>query len=151
MAILNVFATIPPPASYILAAVQAVATGIQVATIKRQKFARGGILNGPSHSQGGIRTPFGEMEGGEAIINKTSTSLFKKELSVINEAGGGVRFATGGIIPTQIPATESGNGLSETLGRLNQTLSAPLRSFVVETDITTSQNKAMQLERNSDI
>lgn len=151
LAILNVFASTPPPASYILAAVQAVATGIQVATIESQKFARGGILDGPSHSAGGIKTPFGEMEGGEAVINKTSTKIFRKELSMINEAGGGVKFAQGGVIPTQNQQIESGSGLSDTLGRLNETLNQPLRSYVVENDITSAQNKTEQLERNANV
>lgn len=151
LAILNVFASTPPPASYILAAVQAVATGIQVATIKSQKFAKGGILDGPSHSAGGIKTPFGEMEGGEAVINKTSTKIFRKELSMINEAGGGVKFAQGGVIPTQNQQIESGSGLSDTLGRLNETLNQPLRSYVVENDITSAQNKTEQLERNANV
>lgn len=64
--------------------------------------ATGGVLRGRSHKQGGI--PFTvagqggfEAEGGEAIINKRSTALFRKELSAINAAGGGVRFAAGGI------------------------------------------------------
>ena len=62
------------------------------------RLARGGILDGPSHAQGGIATPFGEMEGGEAVINKRSTAMYKGLLSSINVAGGGKRFAEGGIV-----------------------------------------------------
>ncbi len=58
------------------------------------KASRGLLLQGPSHAAGGIPI---EAEGGEAIINKRSTSMFKPLLSAINAAGGGVRFATGGI------------------------------------------------------
>ena len=53
-------------------------------------YARGGLLVGPSHAQGGIATPFGEMEGGEAIINKRSTAMHAGLLSIINQSGGGV-------------------------------------------------------------
>jgi len=51
--------------------------------------ASGGILVGPSHANGGIMSPFGELEGGEAVINKISTQRFGSILSSINQAGGG--------------------------------------------------------------
>ncbi|KQC33394.1 hypothetical protein AAU57_08765 [Nonlabens sp. YIK11] len=78
-----------------------VTSGLQ--TVKKiastdTKFARGGLLSGRSHSQGGIKTPYGELEGGEAVINKRSTSMFAPILSALNEAGGGVKFANGGIL-----------------------------------------------------
>jgi hypothetical protein len=64
--------------------------------------AANGMLVGNSHAQGGIKigTPRGmiEAEGGEVIINKRSTAMFKPILSAINEAGGGVKFADGGAI-----------------------------------------------------
>lgn len=88
-------------ASAIRIGLVAASTAAQVATIASQKFAKGGILQGNSHSQGGIQTPFGELEGGEAVINKNSTRMFAPLLSQINEAGGGKRFATGGILDTQ--------------------------------------------------
>jgi hypothetical protein len=71
-----------------------------IATVASQKFAKGGILNGPSHAQGGIKTNLGELEGGEAVINKKSTAMFGGTLSAINEAGGGKKFARGGVLPT---------------------------------------------------
>lgn len=63
----------------------------------------GGILRGPSHERGGI--PFTvqgrhgfEAEGGEAIINKKSTRLFKNQLSAINSySGWGDTFKRGGM------------------------------------------------------
>ena len=65
----------------------------------------GGVLHGPSHAMGGIPFTVGgrvgfEAEGGEAIINKRSTKMFRKELSAINQAGGGVAFARGGTFQT---------------------------------------------------
>jgi hypothetical protein len=39
-----------------------------------------------------------ELEGGEAVINKRSTSMYGGLLSAINQSGGGVRFADGGIL-----------------------------------------------------
>ena len=66
-----------------------------------EKFATGGVLKGKRHSQGGIQMfgrggYFGEAEGGEAIINRRSTAMFKPVLSALNAAGGGRTFANGG-------------------------------------------------------
>lgn len=89
-----------------LAASFSVASGLaNVAKITgiSDKFEKGTILKGASHSQGGI--PFSldgmlgfEAEGGEALINKKSTKMFAPLLSRINEAGGGVAFAGGSIL-----------------------------------------------------
>lgn len=58
------------------------------------KASKGLLIHGPSHAGGGVPI---EAEGGEAIINAKSTSMFKPLLSAINKAGGGVKFASGGI------------------------------------------------------
>ena len=58
---------------------------------------KGGLLQGKSHKQGGIKTinvdtgDLLEVEGGEIIINKAAAQLHCEELSAINQsAGGGV-------------------------------------------------------------
>jgi len=58
------------------------------------KASKGLLIHGPSHAGGGVPI---EAEGGEAIINAKSTSMFKPLLSAINRAGGGVKFASGGL------------------------------------------------------
>ena len=58
----------------------------------------GGVTVGPRHSEGGIPTRFGELEGGEAVINRRSTRRFRPLLSAINVAGGGRSFMDGGIV-----------------------------------------------------
>lgn len=67
------------------------------------EFAEGGMVVGPSHSDGGVKFVVNggvaELEGGEAVINRRSTAMFKGQLSQMNEAGGGVAFANGGIMP----------------------------------------------------
>ena len=103
----------------ILIAAQIAMTKMQLDTINKAEFGRGGVIeqfgnggelagggvfSGASHKNGGIKFATGgrlmEAEGGEAIINKQSTSMFRNELSAINQAGGGVRFADGGITST---------------------------------------------------
>ena len=82
-----------------LASAMVAATGAaQVAAVwaaPLPKASKGMLLEGPSHSFGGIKL---EAEGGEAVINKRSTSMFKPLLSAINQAGGGVKFASGGFV-----------------------------------------------------
>lgn len=76
-----------------------IATGAaQAAKTAGLKFEKGGILRGSRHSDGGIPTRFGELEGGEAVINRKSTSMFAPLLSSINQAGGGRSFQDGGIL-----------------------------------------------------
>jgi len=64
-------------------------------------LTEGGMFEGASHANGGVKFKVGgrihEAEGGEAIINKRSTSMFKPILSAINQAGGGKKFETGGV------------------------------------------------------
>ena len=114
LAITQVFATTPPPASFIMAAITAATTAAEIAVIASQKYARGGELHGPSHAQGGIKGFVGnrhiEAEGGEVIINKRSSAKHRKLLSLINSDNGwgddfahargssGRFFARGGVI-----------------------------------------------------
>ena len=88
---------IPNPAGIASLALATVTGAAQIAAIAAQplpKASRGALLQGASHAEGGIPI---EAEGGEAIINKKSTARFRPLLSAINEWGGGVKFARGGI------------------------------------------------------
>ena len=125
-AVTNALAVQPWFVGLALSAV-ALALGMaQVANIKKQKYASGGLLKGKSHNQGGI--PVGqtgiEVEGNEYIVNKKSTAknlplidyintqnrtLSKDDLmkwfdsgkrNVANQIKN--KYATGGIIP-EIP------------------------------------------------
>lgn len=114
LAITQVFASTPPPASFIMAGITAATTAAEIAVIASQKYARGGELRGPSHAQGGIKGFVGnrhiEAEGGEVIINKRSSAKHRKLLSLINSdngwgddfaharGGNGRFFARGGVI-----------------------------------------------------
>lgn len=90
--------SIPYPANLIIGGIMtALLAGTGVAqTMKARnemntamKAEKGGILVGASHSQGGIMLSNGvEAEGGEAIINKRSTSMFAPILSEINSYNG---------------------------------------------------------------
>jgi hypothetical protein len=47
----------------------------------------GGLLGGPSHDLGGIKTSLGELEGGEFVINRRATANFLPLLNQINASG----------------------------------------------------------------
>ncbi|WP_339875190.1 hypothetical protein [Olleya marilimosa] len=123
-----------------------IASVLASSAVKAVKFERGGILNGPSHAQGGIQTPYGELEGGEAIINKRSTALYAPLLSEINAAGGGKRFAQGGIIgaTTTAPSTFIDYDLlAGKIAQANLSLPSPIVSV---SEINTVSNQVNAIE-----
>ncbi len=95
------------PTALIMAGIAAAQGAAQIKMIRSQKFAQGGILNGPSHAQGGIPmfskggAFYGEAEGGEAVLTKgvMANPALASMASAINVAGGGVPFfANGGVL-----------------------------------------------------
>jgi len=127
LGIANAF-SLPPPASFVAAAATAVATAAQIAVIASQKFAKGGILNGPSHANGGIKTAYGELEGGEAIITKAATKKHAALLSAINVDGGGKKFANGGVLGAPINAPNVANATTDVNTQFNQFMAATMAS-----------------------
>ena len=103
-ATLNGFATQPfLPVGVAMGALASTLSAIQIGIISSNigkiKYAEGGMLNGPSHSNGGI--PVGntgiEVEGGEYVVNKKATKRFLPILEQINDYGRSTRkFANGG-------------------------------------------------------
>ena len=133
------------PAGAISASIQsaliAATTAAQIAVIQSQKFAKGGILNGPSHAQGGILTNFGELEGGEAVINKKSTSQYAPILSAINQANGGNPIGNnmGNLIDYDLLAIKIGNVINDK------------KVYVNSYDITNQQGIDVKIENRASI
>ena len=111
-------------------------------------FADGGMVHGKSHAQGGEKFAVGgrvvELEGGEAVINKRSTSMFRNQLSAMNAAGGGVKFADGGLMnmPSFAQSQFNATGQAGMMGAIGQ----GGRVVVVESDISTAQNTVSVIE-----
>ena len=87
LSVANAFAT--PPFIPVGLAMGALATALgaaQIAIIKSQKYAEGGVIQGKSHAEGGVKVLGGraEVEGGEYITNKTTTSKNVELLDFIN-------------------------------------------------------------------
>ena len=115
------------------------------------KFADGGMVHGASHANGGVKFAVGgrvnELEGGEAVINKRSTAMFRNQLSSMNEAGGGVKFADGGLMssPQFTEAQFSANNQSAMMGAMQ----GQRKVVVVESDITDSQSTVSVIQTNA--
>lgn len=77
--------TWPIPAIPMMAAAAAVGAA-QIAAVKAAKYADGGVLQGKSHAQGGVKVLGGraELEGGEYITNKATTAKNVDLLDYIN-------------------------------------------------------------------
>lgn len=92
LAAVNGFATKPfVPVGLAMGALATTLTAVQLGVMAKQmsKLADGGLLQGPSHSQGGI--PVGntgiEVEGGEYVVNARSTRKYLPLLQQLNAEG----------------------------------------------------------------
>lgn len=194
LAVTKILAETPDPTGIFTAIriAAAIATTIaQIAAISAQKFARGGelisslasgspssdssdaiplgVVQGKSHAEGGVKTPFGEIEGGEfldvdengalLVINKHSTNLHRKELedmkgrifpqkraylSAINAHNGfGRKFANGGELFTPAP-------IPQLPPSPQQNAQAVLTSAIVQNNQNTQilQDNVAALQRN---
>lgn len=126
LGVTQALAAFPPPASFVLAAAVGALGAVKTAMIASQKYAKGGVIDGPSHSQGGVKIPtkkgISEVEGNEFITNKKTTSHNTEMLYYINSikrkitredmekffdgkgkvsipASHGMRYAQGGTMP----------------------------------------------------
>jgi hypothetical protein len=138
-------------------------TAISQRKFFEKKFAKGGIVSGPSHEQGGV--PFTvqgqggyEMEGGEYIINKRATAMHRDLLERINKSGmtrpqsGRYRFAEGGLVNS--PLNESVDYLKAIAEATTSTaigVSKPVRAYVADKDLRTNANERRIRDRNDRI
>lgn len=86
VAFMNALAQQPIWLGIAMAAMTAIMTAAQIATIDSQKYADGGVIQGRSHAQGGVKVLGGqaEVEGQEFITNKRTTSQNVDLLYYIN-------------------------------------------------------------------
>ena len=135
-----------------------------------KKFAEGGIVNGPSHSQGGV--PFTvrgrsgyEMEGGEFIVNKRASSLHRDLLERINGSikpnvpSQPMKFAQGGIVTNSV--TNVSQETRETVNYLKAIAEAtttnainsskPVKAFVTSADLRTDATARRIKDNNTTI
>ena len=118
-----------------------------------ETFANGGLVHGKSHAQGGEKFAVGgrvvELEGGEAVINKRSTAMFSRQLSAMNAAGGGVKFADGGLLNMPSFSQQQFNALGQS--QMMGAMGSSGKVVVVESDITDSQNTVNVIQSEATI
>ena len=129
-----------------------------VKNIKKTKLAKGGLLEGPSHSQGGIPftvagTPGFEAEGGEFVVNKKSTAMHLPLLKAINGDKQSSRvFQNGGMITNQMKNQTQVQIdyklLASELAKANQSIPRPNISVKV-TEINDAQNNLVKVKQNA--
>lgn len=192
LSIAKTFAMYGWPLGIVPAAFAAAEGAVQVAVISAQQYAKGGIipigdgkngvsmgmLQGPSHAQGGIplmvngQPVNAEVEGGEilAVINKRSAAQYLPLFSAIN-ATNGVKFENGGVIgsgwslptPAPLPPSQSQRDAetwAELRGLRNDVIRLAkiqgervdnLKVYVVEKDITKAQKKVASIRAKATI
>ena len=144
------------------------AGALKADAIRRRKFfpvkyEEGGMVSGPSHSEGGV--PFTvqgqagyEMEGGEFIVNKKAASLHRNLLERINSSykvptsPSSYKFAAGGMV--QANANESVDYLKAIAEATTSTAistSKPVRAFVSSKDLRANETERRLRDRNDKI
>ena len=151
---ITVALTAGPLVGQILAGVVAAASLAQIAIVTAQlnavdsyrrggvlkSYATGGYVRGPSHENGGVKFQGGgiELEGRESVINRVSTVRYQDLLNQINLAGGG----------SPIMANLDDSRIVEAIATQRR---EPIRAYVVQSEITSSQNIQKRLELLSQI
>jgi hypothetical protein len=171
---INNFKKFDTTAALVLTAIGASIAGAQYAAQvsainQRQffptRFADGGIVNGPSHAEGGV--PFTvkgqsgyEMEGGEFIVNKEATKRNYSLLKKINDSvkpskySTGKMFASGGLVKAeevgmrQIELLET---IASATGGTYINTAKPVRAFVSSDDLRKSDVDLRIKQRNSNL
>ena len=126
---------------------------IQVATVAAQKFQEGGLIQGASHSQGGV--PFSvagrggfEAEGGEYIVKKSTVDNYGVDfMNALNNMRIPKMFAEGGYVaPTPVGtiSDQVSRGVSELV---SVTENRQLQVINVEQDFTKLQTKVSNVEQ----
>lgn len=171
---LNNFKKYDTTAALILTAIGAAAAGTQyglkVSAINQRqffpvRFAEGGLVNGPSHAEGGV--PFSvkgrggyEMEGGEFIINKEATKRNYSLLKNINDSvrpskySTGKKFAAGGLVNAEemsMRQVELLESIAKATGGTYINTAKPVRAFVATEDLRKSDVDLRIRERNSNL
>ena len=101
--------------------------------VPSSKFRKGGLLGGRLHKEGGVTSPFGELEGGEFVVNRASTASFLPMLEKINSLGQGQTVDRGNI-SSQQEINNMGGG------------QPIIKTYVVASDMTTEQEKQRKLK-----
>lgn len=108
---------------------------------KAAGYAQGGYIDGPRHSNGGVMI---NAEGGEAVMTRGAVSMFGPLLSTLNQAGGGTSF-------NRTMVSRFDNPKSAYPADFTQQPTQIIKSYVVEGELTSAQQKQARLKELSTI
>lgn len=168
LAISQALASAPPPLDFILAAAAGAAAAVQIVDLETQKskLAKGGIVHGPSHANGGVtgtgRFNNVEVEGGEFVINKKATkenmsllyhiNNYSKPPMATNNRLPIRRFAAGGILNDGgLSASQnagSTNDVNQQINALQKAMKQITYVVGVKDIIAAQENKAQVVQRS---
>ena len=100
-----------------------------------KNYGDGGMINGPLHAAGGTMI---NAEGGEAVMTRGAVTMFAPLLSALNQAGGGTSFAPNALT-TRFDAPNVSNPAQDKSPMI-------MKTYVVESELTTSQHKQARLK-----
>ena len=98
-------------------------------------YARGGVIQGRRHAQGGTII---EAEDGEAVMTRGAVTLFRPMLSMMNQMGGGTTFAPN-LMTTSLDKPITANPSEEQQPII-------VKSYVVEKELTGKQQQTARLK-----
>ena len=101
-----------------------------------RNYEQGGVIGGERHYNGGTMI---EAEKGEAIMTRGAVTMFAPMLSMMNQLGGGTSFVPN-LMTTSPDAPKSGYPSDQ------QTEQAIIKTYVVEGDLTSAQQRQARLK-----
>jgi hypothetical protein len=108
---------------------------------KAAGYAAGGYIDGPRHSNGGVMI---NAEGGEAVMTRGAVSMFGPLLSTLNQAGGGTSFNRSMVSRFDNPKSAYPSDYTQQPIQI-------IKSYVVEGELTSAQQKQARLKELSTI
>jgi uncharacterized coiled-coil protein SlyX len=143
-AVLSTFAGTPggPIIKSIAAGLAAAFAAVQIGVISSQQFtaAGGGIV--PGMGSGMVDSVPSLLAPGETVINAQSSSMYPELLNQVNMAGGGIS------LKPDLPAVNKSNGDTRVFG--DNKVDKPIRAYVVETDVTSTQKRVDRIKRSAE-
>jgi hypothetical protein len=107
--------------------------GTQYADSSFRGYADGGIISGPG--SGRSDSIQARLSNGESVINSQSTAMFAPLLSMMNQMGGGASFNLSSGTTSYDKPVDNNNNVSQII-----------KTYVVESDLTSAQHKQARLK-----
>ena len=155
MAIIRAYGTMDPISATVFSAIIGATGALQAQTAKKQRdqvmaLASGGLVSGPGGPTDDMIPAM--LSNGEAVINAAAVKRFAPLLSEINQSTGGApipvpKFAAGGLATSDQILL----GISDRINSIaaTQQQEAPVRAYVLDTEVSSTSAKNNRIRRAS--